>query len=239
MAVILKYQGAQIGTINESGTKSLTTAGKYCESDIDVEYIAGDFERMKFGVNRPPDSSLGSNGDYYYQRDKSIRSIKSHGSSLSGGSSIAYGIEFYVTQDVTVTHLCAITTETRVGKLQIGTMSEILAEIENVSFPANTWVEIELSTPIQLTAETHYVVRANMDSVYSTGKIAYAQGSSQVTYQSIVKYVQGRYTNDGSVWPGTAESSSGCLSCLKYLSSDELYKIHNQFYKTAGTWVEI
>ena len=239
MAVILKYQGTQIGTMNESGTKSLTTAGKYCESNIDVEYIAGDTERMKFGVNRPPEASLGSNGDYYYQRDKSIRSIKNYSSSLSGGSSIAYGIEFYVTQDVTVTHLCCRTTENRTGKLQIGTVSEILAETENVSFPANTWVEIELSTPIQLTAETHYVVRANIDSIYGTGKIAYADGSSQVSYQSIVRYVQGRYTSDGSVWPGTTELGSGCLSCIKYLNSNGLYMIHSQFYKTSGAWTEL
>ena len=37
--VSVKYKGAAIATMDSSGTKTLETAGKYCEGDIVVEYV--------------------------------------------------------------------------------------------------------------------------------------------------------------------------------------------------------
>ena len=37
--VTLKYKGATIGELSESGSKTLKTAGKYCEADILAEYV--------------------------------------------------------------------------------------------------------------------------------------------------------------------------------------------------------
>lgn len=37
--VTLKYKGATIGELSESGNKTLKTAGKYCEADIELEYV--------------------------------------------------------------------------------------------------------------------------------------------------------------------------------------------------------
>ena len=37
--VTLTYQGATIAELDESGSKTLRTAGKYCEADIGVEYV--------------------------------------------------------------------------------------------------------------------------------------------------------------------------------------------------------
>ena len=34
----IKYKGNSIAELSESGTKTLKTAGKYCEDDITVEY---------------------------------------------------------------------------------------------------------------------------------------------------------------------------------------------------------
>ena len=34
----IKYKGQPIAELSESGTKTLKTAGKYCEDDISVEY---------------------------------------------------------------------------------------------------------------------------------------------------------------------------------------------------------
>ena len=34
----IKYKGQPIAEMTESGTKTLKTAGKYCEGDISVEY---------------------------------------------------------------------------------------------------------------------------------------------------------------------------------------------------------
>ena len=35
----IKYKGQPIVELSESGTKTLKTAGKYCEGDIIVEYV--------------------------------------------------------------------------------------------------------------------------------------------------------------------------------------------------------
>lgn len=37
--VTLKYKGATIGELSESGSKTIETAGKYCEADILLEYV--------------------------------------------------------------------------------------------------------------------------------------------------------------------------------------------------------
>lgn len=235
--VTLTYKGNTILEMSATGNKALKTAGKYCEDDIELDYVKPD--GVYFGENRPPESSLGVNGEYYYQRDKSFRSIKSFTDNLGGSRAVAFGIEFTVSQNTTVTHLCGRAMENRTGKLQIGTTSEILAEIENVSFPAGEWVEKELSAPIQLVPDVHYVVRAVVDSTFETGALAYARSAAYVTYERIVTNIQGRYSNDRSVWPGPAEPNSGCLTCFKYLSSDGLYRISSQFYKSSGAWSEI
>lgn len=235
--VTLTYKGQTILELSATGNKALKTAGKYCEDDIELGFVKPG--GIYFGGNRPPESNLGINGEYYYQRDKSVRAIKSFSDVRGGSTGLAYGVEFTVSQNTTVTHLCCQVTENRTGKLQIGTTSEILAEIENVSFPAGQWVEVELSTPIQLVPNVHYVVRAVVDSTFATGTIAYAPGETYVTYEGIVTSIQGRYNSDGSVWPGTEEQNTGCLVCIKYLSSNNLYRIHNQFYKSSGVWSEI
>ena len=36
--LIINYKGNPIAELSESGTKTLKTAGKYCEGDISVEY---------------------------------------------------------------------------------------------------------------------------------------------------------------------------------------------------------
>ena len=35
----IKFKGQPIAELSESGTKTLKTAGKYCEDDITVEYV--------------------------------------------------------------------------------------------------------------------------------------------------------------------------------------------------------
>lgn len=52
MSVVFKYKGAEIGTMSETGEKSLKTAGKYCEANIDVQYIdSGGMAGIHFGSN--------------------------------------------------------------------------------------------------------------------------------------------------------------------------------------------
>lgn len=65
--VTLKYKGATIGELSETGNKTIETAGKYCEADISLEYVkpqGGDgiqlpaeFQRVEYIGSRATDPS--------------------------------------------------------------------------------------------------------------------------------------------------------------------------------------
>ena len=40
MGVHIIYRNAEIGSMTESGTKTLLTGGKYCDGNIDIDYVA-------------------------------------------------------------------------------------------------------------------------------------------------------------------------------------------------------
>ena len=234
--VTLTYKGNTILELNDSAEKSIKTAGKYLEDDIELDYVkSGGVAGMHFGINCPPEASLGVNGEYYYQRSIHARSIQSvNSSSIQGSNTTAYGTEFTVTQQVTVTHLFAKTTYERIGKLQIGTTAEILAETESVTFPANEWVDVPLESTIQLSTGTNYVVKVLV--VDFPGGVAYVNSISDLTYDSKFSYVSTYY---GTSWPGTPETGIYPLVGVVYSGSDGVYKIDKQFYKSSGTWTEI
>lgn len=200
-------------------------------SDVDDVANSGMFT----GVETPPPASLGSDGDYYYQRAMFARSIQSvNTSSIQWSQTVAYGTEFTVNQTVTVTSLFARNTGGRTMKLQIGTTSEILAETDNVTFPANEWVEVPLQSTIQLSPGINYIVKAVAST--SPGYVAYVSSSSDLTYDSKFSYVGARY---GSSWPGTSESGIYPMVGVVYAGSDGTYRIAKQFYKASGSWSEL
>ncbi len=202
-------------------------------SDVDAVADSG----MYTGTEAPPPASLGSDGDYYYQRDNLQRSIQSvNTSSINGSNERAYGTQFAVTEPVTVTHLFVRTTENRTGKLKIGTISQILAETESAAFPANEWVEVPLQSPIQLSTNTNYLVKAVIDSTYSSGRVTYVRSRSNLTYNNKVSYGGTYY---GTSWPGTVDYSVYVVVGITFVDSNGLYRILKQFHKDAGLWSEI
>lgn len=201
-------------------------------SDVDDVSDSG----MYTGIDVPPPASLGTDGDYYYQRIISRQSIQSVSASaiIYQSNTTAYGNEFTVTEPVTVTHLFARTVARRTGKLQIGTTAEMLAEIESVLFPAGEWVEVPLASPIQLSTGTNYVVKALVNSY--PGYVSYVNSISDLTYDSKFQYVRARYNTS---WPGTSESGICVLVGVSYIASDGVYRICKQFHKDSGSWSEI
>lgn len=187
------------------------------------------------GTEAPPPASLGTDGDYYYQRVKSARSIQSvNTSSINGSNERAYGTEFTVNQPVTVTHLFARTGAQRTGKLQIGTTAEMLAETETVSFNAGQWTEVPLDSTIQLSPGTNYVVKVVVNS--TPGYVSYVRSLSDLTYDSRISYVATHY---GTSWPGTSESGVYVLVGVSYSTSEGMYRIIQQFHKASGSWSKI
>ena len=200
-------------------------------SDVDDVSNSG----MYTGVEAPPPASLGSDGDYYYQRAIFERNIKNvNTASIQGSQTAAYGTEFTVNQTVTVTHLLARFTSTKQIKLQIGTPTEMMAETETLTAKANTWIEVPLTSAIQLSPGINYIVKAVASSF--PGSVAYVSSSSDLTYDSKFSYVGARY---GESWPGTSEANVYPLVGFVYIGSDGTYKIAKQFLKSSGTWSEI
>ena len=192
---------------------------------------------MYTGTEALPPASLGTDGDYYYQRVNLQQSIQSaNTSSFSGSNSMAYATRFTVAQPVTVTHLFAMTKESRTGKLQIGTTAQIMTETESVLFPANEWVEVPLASQIQLSTGTDYVVKVVIDNTYSYGRVAYTQSTSNITYDSRFSHVATYY---GTSWPGTQEYGVYPLVGVIYTASDGLSRIRKQFHKASDSWSEI
>lgn len=153
-------------------------------SDVDDVSNSG----MYTGTEAPPPASLGTDGDYYYQRTDLFHSIDSmNESAISGSTSKEYGTAFAVTEQVTVKSLFAMTTEANTGKLQFGTTGQILAEIENVTFPAGEWVEVPLTSPIQLSPNTIYLVKAAI-AAPNYGRIAILRSRSDLSYNNAVSY---------------------------------------------------
>lgn len=189
---------------------------------------------MYTGTEAPPPATLGSDGDYYYQRTDLFHSIDSiNDSAIAGSTSKEYGTAFTVTEQVTVKSLFAMTTEANTGKLQFGTSGQILAEIENVTFPAGEWVEVPLESPIQLSPNTTYVVKAVI-AAPSYGRIAILRSRSDLSYNNIVSYNRSYY---GSSWPGTSDASTYPVVGITF--ETELFRIHKQFHKASGSWSEI
>ena len=200
-------------------------------SDVDDVADSGMFT----GTEAPPPASLGSDGDYYYQRTIFQRSIQNvNMSSLRTSNTTSYGNEFTVTEPVTVTHLFARTGADQTGKLQLGTTSEILAETESVVFPAGEWVEVPLASQIQLSTGTNYVVKVLVNGY--PGYVSYVNSISDLTYDSKFQYVRARYSTP---WPGSSESGICVLVGITYIGSDGVYRIIKQFHKASGSWSEI
>lgn len=228
--VYLQY-AALDGEIENTYVKVNGTWVALVGSDVDDVVNSG----MYTGIDVPPPDSLGSDGDYYYQRGIFKRNIQSvNTSAIQYSNTAAYGTEFTVNQPVTVTHLFARTTQFKTGKLQIGTTVEILAETESVRFPANEWLEVPLESTIQLSPGINYIVKAVASD--SPGYLSYVSSISNITFDNKFSYVSARY---GASWPGTPEANVYPLVGVVYSGSDGLYRIAKQFEKASGTWSEI
>lgn len=46
--VTISYKGSNIATMSASGTKTLETAGTYCEDDIEITYVSPGGENVIF-----------------------------------------------------------------------------------------------------------------------------------------------------------------------------------------------
>ena len=132
--VTLTYKGSTIAEMNNSGTKTLKTSGKYCEGDIGVSYV------------KP--SSGGSGGDYNIIVTNNSDGTQSFAITDASGSSGGSGfwdedyVKKFIQRDNTVTSVVLPDGITKIGSgafynciyLDIDTLPDTILEIGSSAF---------------------------------------------------------------------------------------------------------
>ena len=79
--VEIKYKGALIAALDASGTKTLKTAGKYCESDITVSYtksaVPAETNHRRYEYDNPSNVSGGGNYVTVVSGDETLKRVRS------------------------------------------------------------------------------------------------------------------------------------------------------------------
>ena len=79
--VEIKYKGASIATLNETGTKTLKTSAKYCEDDITVSYtksaVPAETNRRHYEYDNP--AAVSGSGNYItvVSGDETLKRVRS------------------------------------------------------------------------------------------------------------------------------------------------------------------
>ena len=79
--VEIKYKGASIATLNETGTKTLKTSAKYCEDDISVSYtksaVPAETNHRRYVYDNP--ANVSGNGKYItvVSGDETLKRVRS------------------------------------------------------------------------------------------------------------------------------------------------------------------
>lgn len=79
--VEIKYKGASIATLNETGTKTLKTSAKYCEDDISVSYtksaVPAETNHRHYEYDNPADVSGAGNYITVVSGDETLKRVRS------------------------------------------------------------------------------------------------------------------------------------------------------------------
>ena len=79
--VEIKYKGASIATLNETGTKTLKTSAKYCEDDITVSYtksaVPAETNHRHYEYDNPAAVSGGGNYITVVSGDETLKRVRS------------------------------------------------------------------------------------------------------------------------------------------------------------------
>ena len=212
-------------SVTQNGTYTAPTGKAYSPVTVNVSGGGGS-EGVYVGTGAP-DASIGSDGDYYYQRAK--KGDYGYTSTPAQSSSTSQtGYEFIANEAITISGLRALNANTS------GTISLLLAQLDGTvlgridNVPVNgEWAMAYFDTPIQLTAGEHYIVQA----IRSGTGFKY-QNKSSTVFNSKITGVQGRY---GSL-PGSIDSSNIYSADIIIANDDNIYVVTNQYYKSSGAW---
>lgn len=163
--ITFEYKGNQIGAMTDSGTKTLETAGKYCEDDITITYVKPTTALQDKNV------SIQSNGMYIAVPDSEYDGL----SKVTINTSVPTGTD---TSDATATAseiLSGYTAYTASGKV------------------TGTHVDLDTSDATATAADIRSGKTAYVNGSKVTGSIANYTGSTSVTADTATLSTSGKY----------------------------------------------
>lgn len=98
--VTITYKGSPIATMDASGTKTLTTQGKYCEANIGVEYVKPSGGTPAIAIVDTPDSHGGV--------EREITALNISDSTLETADQLAQGVTAYNKSGVKLTGTASV-----------------------------------------------------------------------------------------------------------------------------------
>ena len=220
---------------NSLGTKTITQDGTYNASSDNLDgYSSVTVDTGIYTGTTAPASTLGKNGDYYYQRSNALDAlILKNGTNYGRSSNLWLGFDFTIANPITITKIKTILSNPTSIIYRIGTSNELLYESDTIEGLAGE-NEITLPEPVQLSANvtyTAYVVLGTNNGCY------YAIQNVIGTGKGIV-FNNGRYgENPSGTRPQNADTSNTYAVDFEYETGDAYIK--SEYRKKSGSWVEL
>lgn len=221
-----------LGDIADAIRQKLKVATQYKPSQMAgaIESIPIATSDVYVGTGEPS-QDVGSDGNYYYKRYlKNFEYGCTTNPSNSSSTSMS-GYEFKTVNAISVKGLRGYSRTSGTGKLFLAAVDgTVLGQIDGVQFAAGGWTEAYFETPIQLSADTNYIVMVRR----SQGALSY-QTKSQATVNANITAIAGRY----DALPGSVDSSNLYGADILIEKNPGVYLVDKQYIKQSGSWVQI
>ncbi|MBR4544311.1 MAG: hypothetical protein IKO53_08920 [Lachnospiraceae bacterium] len=229
------YSPVTVSVSPNVGTKSIIDNGTYTASTDNLDgYSSVTVDTGIYTGATTPASTLGKDGDYYYQRTNDFGALILKDDVTYRSSSTTWiGFDFTTTKSISITKIKTRLSNPTSIIYRIATENEILYESDTIEGIAGE-NEITLATPLQLAANVTYTAYVILGTNYG-----YYYGISDVigTGKTIV-YNNGRYgENSSGTRPYKADVSYGYAVDFEY-ETDDAYII-SEYHKKSGSWVEL
>ena len=220
-----------LGDIADAIRQKLKVATQYKPSQMAgaIESIPVLTSEVYVGTDEPP-QDVGSDGNYYYKRYVKTEYGCTTNPNQNSQTSMS-GYEFKTVNAISVKGLRGYSRTSGTGKLFLAAADgTVLGQIDDVQFAAGGWTEAYFETPIQLSADTNYIVMVQR----SQGGLLY-QTKSRATVNANITAIAGRY---GSL-PGSVDSANLYGADIIIEKNPAVYLVDKQYIKQSGAWIQI
>ena len=228
----LRMTGEVLSADAQVPAHTVTEAGKVLKvaDDGSLEWDeAGGAGGVYVGTN-DPSASVGDDGDYYYKRRNYVKWLEIERLGSSTASTTIYGVKLKIQRACKITHLAGLMGSDGVGSLRIGTTSDILQTISDISFVANKMQYVPLQTPINAQVDEEYIIQI----VVSSGTMRHTSSSNKLYYaDEYATYINSNYGG----FPGTVTNSYYAPVSCGFETEYEL--VDTQYIKDSGAWSKI